>query len=176
VLQKIPWALTGSNLDTGFSLIVNYSDSEDLDSTRDPTNYMVDDPEEPQHLDGFVFPLNFINPRSGTCLLVDVRDGTIRKLDQYGHAPEGDPNPLDYHHYPSAPAADVINELYEQYSSLKKIPIWYTGEILWDGGSSLYPYAKKAMIDDYGWPDQFRTDDWRADEQELERSWWVQIG
>jgi len=75
LLQKIPWALTGSNLDTGFSLIVNYSDSEDLDSTRDPTNYMVDDPEEPQHLDGFVFPLNFINPRSGTCLLVDVRDG-----------------------------------------------------------------------------------------------------
>jgi len=31
------------------------------------------------------------------------------------------------------------------------------------------------MIDDYGWPDQFRTDDWQADEQELERSWWEQI-
>lgn len=53
LLQKIPWAMNGALLGPFDStLIVGYTIDDDLELSRDPTNWGIDFIDDPQELEG----------------------------------------------------------------------------------------------------------------------------
>lgn len=59
LLQKIPWPTAGTIFHD--SIVVDYGNDDELELSRDPVNYMIDEPEEigTQELDSWVFPLTY---------------------------------------------------------------------------------------------------------------------
>lgn len=76
LLQKIPWTTTTLPIYYK-SITVDYSCDDALEANRDPRHYMIDDPDDPQYLDGWMLHLTYGQTR-GVSLTLDAREG--RKL------------------------------------------------------------------------------------------------
>lgn len=73
VLQKIPWTTTAIPIYCE-SMTVDYSCDDELETSRDPRNHMIDDPDDPQLLDGWMLPLTYGQTR-GVSLTLDAKEG-----------------------------------------------------------------------------------------------------
>ena len=58
---------------------VVYSCDDELEDSRDPTNYMIDDPDDPQPVDGWILPLSY-GGRYGVTVLLDAREGERHQI------------------------------------------------------------------------------------------------
>ena len=73
LLQKIPW--TTKTVPIYYeSMPVVYSCDDELELSRDPTNYLIDDPDDPQPVDGWILPLTY-GQRYGNTILLDAKEG-----------------------------------------------------------------------------------------------------
>lgn len=73
LLRKIPWTTTTIPIYKE-SVTVDYSCDDELESTRDPAKYMIDDPEDPQPIDGWMIALVY-GEMHGLSLQLDAKEG-----------------------------------------------------------------------------------------------------
>lgn len=73
LLRKIPWTTTTIPIYKE-SVTVDYSCDDELESTRDPARYMIDDPEDPQPIDGWMIALVY-GQMHGLSLVLDAKEG-----------------------------------------------------------------------------------------------------
>lgn len=73
LLQEIPWTTTTMPIYYE-SMTVDYSCEDELEASRDPRHYMIDYPEDPQYIDGWMLPLTYGLTR-GVSLTLDAREG-----------------------------------------------------------------------------------------------------
>ncbi|KAF7529695.1 hypothetical protein G7054_g9775 [Neopestalotiopsis clavispora] len=184
--KKQEMQLDISLLPEGFPLV--YTHDSDIYNGRDP-EYAPSGGLIPLRLD-FLLPqdvaLTLMYTRDGVSHILDTQDGklipapalaslslmfqlgTLRlfRPQKYPTAPEGyqHERPDDMSHYRNWPPQDAetyLRDLVNNIKTLKSIPC------------SLYPYyletdepdaqsEMKEIIESYGWPDQFRRDEWKS--------------
>ncbi|ETS76493.1 hypothetical protein PFICI_11880 [Pestalotiopsis fici W106-1] len=198
LMKKLPYPkkremqLDISLLPQGFPLV--YTDDLDIELGRDPQN-APSGGLEPLRLD-FLLPqdvaLTLMYTRDGVSHILDTQDGkllptpalaclslmfqlgTIRLFRPQGYPPASEgyqyERPDDTFHYRNWPPQDAetyLRDLVNNIKTLKSIPC------------SLYPYyfdidepdvqsEMKEIIESYGWPDQFRRDEWKS---RMEEHW-----
>lgn len=73
LLRRIPWATEMLPIYYE-SIPVDYSCDDELEGSRDPTHYMIDYPDDPQPVDGWILPLTY-GQTKGQTILLDAREG-----------------------------------------------------------------------------------------------------
>ncbi|KAF8859498.1 hypothetical protein BDZ45DRAFT_725250 [Acephala macrosclerotiorum] len=154
----------------------------DILESRDPENLAPRPGEESKLRLDYLLPHDVAlahNLRDGMTLVFDVKDNTVRMLDsadspEYTN-PEGtvlerpdDPN--HYRNYYTQHAPTYFRRLIEKIQKLDLIPAGTQGlgrEYHGDEDAEVRDEVKKVLIETYGWPDEFRQQDWALDMEEV---------
>ncbi|PVH72309.1 hypothetical protein DL98DRAFT_520549 [Cadophora sp. DSE1049] len=101
-------------------------------------------------------------------LVVDTRDNTIRRVSNT--APDEDAvleRPDEPDHYRNTPTENAVSFLrthIEKIRSLDLLPFaWESRQGFLDFYHPLHYPLKKIITDEYGWPNEFRSEDWARD-------------
>ncbi|CZR66790.1 uncharacterized protein PAC_16691 [Phialocephala subalpina] len=154
----------------------------DILESRDPENLPPRPGKESKLRLDYLLPHDVAlahNLRYGMTLVLDTKDNTVRMLDSADSPdyvnPEGtvlerpdDPN--HYRNYYTQHAPSYIRRLIEKIQKLELIPAGTQGlgrEYHGNEDAEVRDEVKKILIEAYGWPDDFRQEDWARDMEEV---------
>ncbi|KAJ9616778.1 hypothetical protein H2200_000497 [Cladophialophora chaetospira] len=161
LLQKIPWPTSNVNLELESNL-VNFSDNDDLESSRHP-DFPYNDPDEYNPVvDGWLVPIAYHFSGEAVVVSIDTRTGILLRDCAYG-LKETNGEPGDAYN-----TVEYLDDLHQEILSLERIPanglvinaVTYASTLGYDN-DACYDKTKEALFK-YGWPNEFRTEDWRV--------------
>ncbi|RFU30992.1 hypothetical protein B7463_g5307, partial [Scytalidium lignicola] len=166
------------------SVAIPYICDDQILPARDPHNRFASDDEI--NVD-FMLPTEIalvVSLGKGLHLILDTAANTIRLYDYMDGppSPEGDKDtrerpddPDHYRNYPPVSAPVALKDIIAKFKSLTWIPKRYSdswgnsGGVVMECQSNASSFVKDALIKNYGWPENFRREQWIEDQ---ERIWW----
>ncbi|KAF8848588.1 hypothetical protein BDZ45DRAFT_635576 [Acephala macrosclerotiorum] len=137
-----------------------------LDSWTNP--FVLDD--ETRYIEPWCIPLTSAN-HGGYVLILDCKTNEIFEVDWFSaryDLPEAPPDTDEgyYRHFPSGPAPDILKKWIGYYRSLVIVPDyiqgnWWFGDEGEIGGEEEGKETGQLLLD-YGWPDNFREEEFAA--------------
>ncbi|KAJ9605514.1 hypothetical protein H2200_010171 [Cladophialophora chaetospira] len=170
LLSQIPWATVSLQFQPD-CMLVDYSKAELMKASRHPdstgSDHSATNPLLQDTMVTIAIPMN----QGARSYILDARTGNLL----IGWAVEmNDLEPND--------AVEFLDDMYNKLTSLNLIPVGdeiFDGEDvdagLQEGENSIYAKAKTALLE-YGWPDTFRTEDFRRDIWDLREEWDNELG
>lgn len=122
---------------------------------------------------------------AGTSIILDTDSNTIRFYEHCEAPPKPEEGQEDwrempedvfyYRNFPPQPAPEALKDIIKKFRDLVWIPkrSEKSGNKVidqsWDENCNMYSEAKRILTKEFGWPDNFKKEEWG---KERERVWW----